>query len=77
MLNATKITLKNPFPYLQHFISSRVPWKPWCLRERNGLFIHFQYSRLSEKMLSRCFIWAPIRVVKNFPPALVYIGKPL
>jgi phospholipid N-methyltransferase len=47
------------------------------LKENNGVMIQFQYSHLSEKMLSRYFTWKKIRVVKNFPPALVYICKPI
>ncbi|WP_037378332.1 class I SAM-dependent methyltransferase [Serratia sp. M24T3] len=47
------------------------------LKEKDGTLILFQYSRLSEKMLSRYFTWKKIRVVKNFPPALVYVCKPL
>lgn len=46
------------------------------LKEKDGVLILFQYSHLSEKMLSRYFTWKKIRVVKNFPPALVYICKP-
>ncbi|WAS99990.1 class I SAM-dependent methyltransferase [Rouxiella chamberiensis] len=47
------------------------------LKENDGVLVLFQYSRLSEKMLSRYFSWKKIRVVKNFPPALVYVCKPL
>lgn len=47
------------------------------LKEKDGTLILFQYSQLSEKMLSRYFTWKKIRVVKNFPPALVYVCKPL
>ncbi|WP_369788874.1 class I SAM-dependent methyltransferase [Rouxiella sp. WC2420] len=47
------------------------------LKEKDGTLILFQYSRLSEKMLSRYFTWKKIRVVKNFPPALVYVCKSL
>lgn len=47
------------------------------LKEKDGTLILFQYSHLSEKMLSRYFSWKKIRVVKNFPPALVYVCKPL
>lgn len=47
------------------------------LKEQEGTLILFQYSQLSEKMLSRYFTWKKIRVVKNFPPALVYVCKPL
>ncbi|KQN68543.1 methyltransferase [Serratia sp. Leaf51] len=46
------------------------------LKEKDGVLVLFQYSHLSEKMLSRYFTWKKIRVVKNFPPALVYISKP-
>lgn len=46
------------------------------LKEKNGVLILFQYSQMSEKLLSRYFTWKKIRVMKNFPPALVYICKP-
>jgi len=47
------------------------------LRTRNGTLVLFQYSQLSEKILSRYFSWTKVREVRNFPPALVYICKPL
>jgi phospholipid N-methyltransferase len=46
------------------------------LKDKDGVLVLFQYSQLSEKLLSRYFTWKKIRVVKNFPPALVYICKP-
>lgn len=46
------------------------------LNERNGKLVLFQYSQLSEKLLSRYFHWKKLRVVRNFPPALVYICTP-
>lgn len=46
------------------------------LKANGGVMVQFQYSHLSEKMLSRYFTWKKIRVVKNFPPALVYVCKP-
>lgn len=36
-------------------------------------FVQFQYSPLSEKLLSRYFRWQRIVVIKNIPPALVYV----
>ena len=36
-------------------------------------FVQFQYSPLSEKLLSRYFRWQRIVVIKNMPPALVYV----
>jgi phospholipid N-methyltransferase len=47
-----------------------------CLRANNGTLVLFQYSHLSEKLLSRYFHWKRLRVVRNFPPALVYICTP-
>lgn len=38
-----------------------------------SLFIQFQYSPLSEKLLSRYFHWQRRVVVRNIPPALVYV----
>jgi phospholipid N-methyltransferase len=46
------------------------------LLARNGTLVLFQYSHLSEKLLSRYFHWKRLRVVRNFPPALVYICTP-
>lgn len=47
-----------------------------CLRARNGTLVLFQYSHLPEKLLSRYFHWKRLRVVRNFPPALVYVCTP-
>lgn len=41
-----------------------------------GTFIQFQYSPLSERLLSHYFSWQRIVVMKNIPPALVYICTP-
>ncbi|SFN16763.1 Phospholipid N-methyltransferase [Izhakiella capsodis] len=38
-----------------------------------GTFIQFQYSPFSEKLLSRYFDWQRVMVLKNIPPALVYV----
>lgn len=46
------------------------------LRAQDGTLVLFQYSHLSEKLLSRYFYWKRQRVVRNFPPALVYVCKP-
>lgn len=46
------------------------------LQTRGGTLVLFQYSHLSEKLLSRYFHWKRMRVVRNFPPALVYICTP-
>ncbi|OON38107.1 methyltransferase [Izhakiella australiensis] len=37
-----------------------------------GIFIQFQYTALSESLLSQYFNWTRARVICNFPPALVY-----
>lgn len=37
-----------------------------------GVFIQFQYTSLSEPLLSRYFRWTRARVLCNLPPALVY-----
>lgn len=39
----------------------------------HSTFVQFQYSPLSEKLLSRYFRWQRIVVMKNIPPALVYV----
>lgn len=46
------------------------------LRSSNGTLVLFQYSPWSEKLLSRYFYWKKLRVVRNFPPALVYVCTP-
>lgn len=37
-----------------------------------GIFVQFQYTALSEPLLSRYFSWTRSRVICNLPPALVY-----
>lgn len=37
-----------------------------------GVFIQFQYTSLTQPLLSRYFTWQRQRVLKNFPPAWVY-----
>lgn len=46
------------------------------LRASNGTLVLFQYSHLSEKLLSRYFHWQRRLEVRNFPPALVYVCTP-
>ncbi|MHA7848171.1 class I SAM-dependent methyltransferase [Serratia sp. D1N4] len=46
------------------------------LRASNGTLVLFQYSHLSEKLLSRYFHWKKQLEVRNFPPALVYVCTP-
>jgi phospholipid N-methyltransferase len=49
------------------------------VRERltpGGLFIQFQYSQLSEKLLSRYFVWHRVYEVRNVPPAWIYVCTP-
>lgn len=46
------------------------------LRANNGTLVLFQYSNLSEKLLSRYFHWQRRLEVRNFPPALVYVCTP-
>ncbi|NDJ57522.1 methyltransferase domain-containing protein [Enterobacteriaceae bacterium 4M9] len=41
-----------------------------------GVLVQFQYSPLSEKILSRYFEWTRIYEVRNIPPAWVYICRP-
>ncbi|HAU2960879.1 TPA: methyltransferase domain-containing protein [Salmonella enterica subsp. diarizonae] len=41
-----------------------------------GLFIQFQYSPLSEKLLSRYFEWTRVYEVRNIPPAWIYVCTP-
>ncbi|QIU92205.1 class I SAM-dependent methyltransferase [Yokenella regensburgei] len=49
------------------------------IRERlnpGGVLIQFQYSPLSEKLLSRYFSWTRVYEVRNIPPAWVYVCTP-
>ncbi|MGL4861281.1 MAG: class I SAM-dependent methyltransferase [Enterobacteriaceae bacterium] len=46
------------------------------LHQRNGTLMLFQYSWLSEQLLSRYFTWEKTWVIKNLPPAIVYTCKP-
>lgn len=46
------------------------------LEQTQGTFILFQYTQRMEKVLSRYFEWERKLVVKNFPPAYVYVCKP-
>lgn len=41
-----------------------------------GVFIQFQYSPLSEKLLSRYFEWTRVYEMRNIPPAWVYVCTP-
>lgn len=41
-----------------------------------GLLIQFQYSTMSEKLLSRYFNWIRIYEIRNIPPAWIYICTP-
>ncbi len=46
------------------------------LEQTQGTFILFQYTQRMERVLSRYFEWERKLVVKNFPPAYVYVCKP-
>lgn len=46
------------------------------LEQTQGTFILFQYTQRMERVLSRYFQWERKLVVKNFPPAYVYVCKP-
>lgn len=43
---------------------------------KDGTLILFQYTRQSERLLSRYFEWERKAVLKNFPPAYVYTCTP-
>jgi phospholipid N-methyltransferase len=38
----------------------------------NGCFVQFQYTSLSESLLSNYFSWTRMHVIKNLPPAFIY-----
>ncbi|WP_042959343.1 class I SAM-dependent methyltransferase [Erwinia tasmaniensis] len=61
---------------------------PYMLRHRilkraagqlapGGIFVQFQYTSLSEPLLSSYFSWSRRRVLANLPPAWVYQGNAL
>jgi phospholipid N-methyltransferase len=62
-----------PLLSLPRRISMRILYQISQRMSAGGLFIQFQYSPLSEKLLSRYFHWQRLVVVRNLPPALVYI----
>lgn len=37
-----------------------------------GVFVQFQYTSLSEPLLSKYFLWTRSHVIRNLPPAFVY-----
>ncbi|EPS0558332.1 class I SAM-dependent methyltransferase [Enterobacter roggenkampii] len=48
-----------------------------CERLRpGGVLIQFQYSPLSERLLSRYFEWTRVYEVRNIPPAWIYVCTP-
>lgn len=46
------------------------------LEKTQGTLILFQYTQRMERVLSRYFTWERKLVIKNFPPAYVYMCKP-
>ncbi|PVZ87867.1 methyltransferase [Serratia sp. S1B] len=49
------------------------------VRERlnpGGTLIQFQYSLMSENLLSRYFNWTKVYEMRNFPPAWIYVCTP-
>jgi phospholipid N-methyltransferase len=44
--------------------------------EPAGKLIQFQYSLLSERLLSRYFDWTRVYEIRNLPPAWVYVCTP-
>lgn len=38
----------------------------------NGCFVQFQYTSLSESLLTKYFSWTRVHIIKNFPPAYIY-----
>lgn len=41
-----------------------------------GRFILFQYTPVTEKLLSRYFVWTKVYEFRNFPPAWIYTCTP-
>lgn len=48
----------------------------YVLRATEGSLVLFQYTQRMERVLSRYFVWERQYVVKNLPPAYVYVCKP-
>lgn len=46
------------------------------IQQTQGTFVLFQYTQRMEKVLSRYFQWERKLVIKNFPPAYVYVCRP-
>jgi phospholipid N-methyltransferase len=66
-----------PFTSLPIRTSARILYKTRTkLKEKNGVLVMFQYSTISEKMLSRHFTWKRKLVINNIPPAFVYTCRP-
>lgn len=61
-----------PLLSLPHSVRHGILARAASLLSPNGMFVQFQYTSLSEPLLSEYFGWNRIRVLRNLPPAWVY-----
>ncbi len=66
-----------PLLSLPHAVRHRILRRAAEQLSENGVFIQFQYTSLSEPLLSEYFAWNRTRVLANLPPAWVYRGHSL
>lgn len=63
-----------PLLSLPHDVRHRILQRASTQLRPDGVFVQFQYTTLSERLLSQYFDWERRRVVANLPPAWVYRG---
>ncbi|UIA82665.1 methyltransferase [Erwinia tracheiphila] len=61
-----------PLLLLPHSVRHGILARAAALLSPQGVFVQFQYTSLSEPLLSRYFAWNRTRVMCNLPPAWVY-----
>lgn len=66
-----------PLLSLPHAVRHRILRRAAQQLSENGVFVQFQYTSLSEPLLSEYFAWNRTRVLANLPPAWVYRGHSL
>lgn len=65
-----------PLLSLPHAVRHEILARAAALLSPHGLFIQFQYTSLSEPLLTNYFSWERTRVLRNLPPAWVYSCRP-
>ncbi|EXU77088.1 class I SAM-dependent methyltransferase [Erwinia mallotivora] len=61
-----------PLLSLPHSVRHGILSRAASLLSPQGVFVQFQYTSLSEPLLSGYFAWNRTRVLRNLPPAWVY-----